>query len=161
MSRYELYNEKQAEFLGFYNGSRLLEKGEIIIFQGEKFFLSELITSSEGYSRANVWPTIINLQIDNENPRLLSWLRKNLTGMTVKLKGDKRCVRGKVINYWPGMRNTPAGDSDNLKNLPDKLVYEMVPRRIELLTLQADDLRLMDLTDFHTIELLGKDRDRP
>lgn len=160
MSRYELYNEKQAEFLGFYNSARLLEKGEVITFQGEKFYISELIIRSESNIRAIVWPAIIYLPMDIENLKLLSWLQKNLIGMTIRLTGDKRCIKGKVINFWPGMRSTPSDDRLKLNKMPKNSAAEAVPRRLELLTLQADDLKLIDLTDFHMIELLGNDEAR-
>ncbi len=153
MSVYELFNEKTAKFLGLYLSDKMLEKGDVIAFQGEDFFVSDLIIPSDRKLRVAVWPAKIKLPIDIEDLRLLHWIQQNLIGLKIRLSKDKYSIEGKVINYWPGIRFMPP---NNLKpgKRPEAFYTEEFPSRLEFLTLGPDNQRVIDLLDFSMIEIL-------
>ena len=155
MDEYELFNEKTAEFSGLYLSDKMLEKGDVITFQGENYFVSNLIIPSDSKLRVAVWPAKIYIPKDIEDLRLLHWIQQNLIGLKIRLSNDKNSIEGKVINYWPGIRFMPP---DNLKpgERPETFYAEEFPSRLEFLTLGPDNPTIIDLLDYTMIEILSK-----
>jgi len=155
MHEYELFNEKTAEFLGPYLSDKMLEKGDILTFQRENYFVSHLMIPSDGKLRVAVWPVKIYLPGDIEDLQLLNWIKQNLIGMKIRLSNDKNSIEGKVINYWPRIRFVPP---DNLKpdERPETFYAEELPGRLEILSLGPDNPTMIDLPTFSMIEILGK-----
>ena len=154
MNEYELFNEKTAEFFGTYLGDKMLEKCDVLTFQGENYFVFNLMIPSDGKLRIAVWPAKINLPGDIEDLRLLHWIQQNLIGLKIKISNNKNCIEGEVINYWPGIRFLP---SDNLKpnERPETYFAEEYPSRLEILSLEPDNPTMIDLLSFTMIEILG------
>jgi hypothetical protein len=155
MEEYELFNEKTAEFFGTYLSDKMLEKGDVITFQGKNYFVSNLMILKDRKLRIAVWPAKINLPGDIEDLQLLNWIKKNLVGMKIRLSNNKNSIEGKVINYWPRIRFIPP---DNLKpdERPETFYAEELPGRLEILSPGPDDLTMIDLPTFSMIEILGK-----
>lgn len=154
MSEYELFNEKTAELLGPYLSDKMLEKRDVIVFQGENFFVSNLMIPSNHKLRVAVWPAKINLPKDIGDLRLLHWIQLNLIGLKIRISNDKNSIEGKVINYWPRIRFMPP---DNLKpgEIPETFYAEEFPSRLEILSLVPDNPTMIDLLNFSMIEILG------
>jgi hypothetical protein len=74
--------------------------------------------------------------------------------MKIKLSNDKDSIEGRVINYWPGIRNM---DPANLKSgeRPVNPDAESFPGRLEFLTLGPGNPAMIDLLDFSMIEILN------
>ena len=155
MSEYELFNEKTAEFLGRYLSDKMLEKSDVIVFQEENFFVSNLIILSDRKLRVAVWLAKINLPGDIEDLRLLHWVQQNLIGLKIRISNDKSSIEGMVINYWPGIRYMPP---DNLKpnERPETYYAEEYPSRLEILSIEPDNPTMIDLLRFSMIEIIGK-----
>lgn len=155
MNEYELFNEKNAAFAGPYFSDKMLEKGDVITFQGESYIVSDLMMPENRKLRVAVWPARINLPDDIEDLRLLRWIQQNLIGMKIKLSNDKDSIEGRVINYWPGIIRDmePA----NLKpgERPVNPDAESFPGRLEFLTLGPGNPAMIDLLDFSMIEILN------
>jgi hypothetical protein len=155
MNEYEVINEKTAEFIGHYLSDKILEIGDVIIFQGVNYFVTNLITPSDRKIRVAVWPVIIYLPSDFDDLRLLRWIQKNIIGMKIKISNEESSTEGVVINYWPKISFVPL---DNLKSneSPKDLMYaEEFPGRLEILSLGPDDPTMIDLLDFSVMEILG------
>jgi hypothetical protein len=155
MNEYELFNEKPIEFLGPYLSDKMLEKGDVITFHDENFFVSNLIIPSDRKLIVTVWPAKIYLPGDIEDLRLLRWIQQNLIGMKIRISNDKSSIEGMVINYWPGIRYMP---SNNLKpnERPQYYYAEEYPGRLEILSIEPDNPTMIDLLRFSMIEILGK-----
>jgi len=154
MSEYEISNEKTAEFLGPYSSNKMLEKGDVINFQGENFFVTNLMIPSDRKLRIAVWPAKINLPGDIEDLRLLHWIQQNIIGLKIRISNNKNSIEGKVVNYWPGIRFMP---SNNLKpnERPETYYAEEYPGRLEILSIEPDNPTMIDLLSFSMIEILG------
>jgi len=154
MNEYELFNEKTAEFLGPYLNDKMLEKGDVITFQGENYFVSNLMILKDCKLRIAVWPAKINLPGDIEDLRLLHWIQQNIIGLKIRISNNKNSIEGKVVNYWPGIRFMP---SNNLKpnERPETYYAEEYPGRLEILSIEPDNPTMIDLLSFSMIEILG------
>jgi len=154
MNKYELFNEKTAEFLGSYSSDKMLEKGDVLTFQGDKYFVVNLMIPSERILRIAVWPAKINLPGDIEDLRLLHWIQQNIIGLKIRISNNKNSIEGEVISYWPGIRFVP---SDNLKSneRPETYYAEEYPSRLEILSIEPNNPTMIDLLSFSIIEILG------
>jgi hypothetical protein len=154
MNDYELFNEKTTEFISPYLSDKMLERGDIITFQGENYFVFNLLMPKDRKLIVAVWPVKIYLPGDIEDLRLLNWIQKNLKGMKIRLSNDKGSIEGVVINYWPGIRVIPP---DNLRSgkKPETFYAEEFPCRLEFLTLGPDNPTMIDLLDYTMIEILS------
>jgi hypothetical protein len=56
----------------------MLEKGDVITFKGENFFVSALMIPSDRKLRIFVWTAKINLPNAIEDLRLLHWIEMNV-----------------------------------------------------------------------------------
>jgi len=155
MSEYELFNEKRAEFIGPYLSDKMLEKGDVITFQGENYFVTNLMILKDSKLRIAVWPAKINLPGDIEDLQLLNWIKQNLIGMKIRLSNNKNSIEGKVINYWPRIRFIPP-DNLKLNERPETFYAEELPGRLEILSPGPDDPTMIDFPAFSMIEILGK-----
>ena len=154
VNEYEIFNEKTAEFTGLYSSDKMLEKCDIIKFQGENYIVSNLIIPSDRKLRVAVWPSKIKLPIDIEDHRFLHWIQQNLIGLRIRLSNDKNSIEGKVIDYWPGKRFMPP-DYPGSGERTETFYAEEFPLRLEILSLGPDDPSIIDLLDFSIIEILG------
>jgi len=147
MNKYELFNEKTAEFLGPYSSDKMLEKGDVITFQGKNYFVFNLMIPSDGKLRVAVWPTKISLPGDLGNLRLFHWIQKSLTGLKVKIYSDYTIIKGIVINDL----------TVNLKpeERPETFYDEELPWGLEILPPESDRPITIDLLSFSIIEILG------
>jgi len=155
MSEYEVFNEKTAEFLSPYLSDKMLEKGNVITFQAENYFVSNLMIPKDRKLRVTVWPAKIHLPRDIEDLRLLHWIQQNLIGLKIRISNDKSSIEGMVINYWPGIRYMPP---DNLKpnERPETYYAEEYPSRLEILSIEPNNPTMIDLLRFSMIEIIGK-----
>ena len=132
----------------------MLEKGDVITFQGENYFVSNLMILKDCKLRIAVWPAKINLPGDIEDLRLLHWIQQNIIGLKIRISNNKNSIEGKVVNYWPGIRFMP---SNNLKpnERPETYYAEEYPGRLEILSIEPDNPTMIDLLSFSMIEILG------
>lgn len=154
VNEYEIFNEKTAEFTGLYLSDKMLEKCDIITFQGENYIVSDLIIPSDRKLRVAVWPSKIKLPIDIEDHRFLHWIQQNLIGLKIRLSNDKNSIEGRVIDYWPGKRFIPP-DFPGSGERTETFFAEEFPLRLEILSLGPDDPSIIDLLDFSVIEIIG------
>jgi len=147
MNKYELFNEKTAEFLGSYLSDKMLEKGDVITFQGKNYFVFNLMIPSDGKLRVAVWPAKISLPWDLGNLGLFHWIQKSLTGLKVKISNDYTIIKGIVINDL----------TVNLKpeERPETFYDEELPWGLEILPPESDRPITIDLLSFSIIEILG------
>ena len=144
MNEYELFNEKTAESRGPYLSDTMLEKNDVITFQGENYFVSNLLIPKDQKLIVAVWPAKIYLPGDIENPRLLRWLQENLIGMKIRLSNNKGSIKGTVIDLWPDIKSVP---SRNLKSVESSEAFhtEDYSGRREFLILWIDNPAIIDL----------------
>lgn len=155
MNQYELFCKKSSIYLGSHSSHKGHKKGDVLKFKGKYYIITDLIFWTERIFRANVWPAIIWLKQDLQDPSLLHWLQKNLVGLRISLVGDKKVVEGEVIDFWPGIRSI----SSKMINLDERkvtLFAEEFPDRIELLSLLSDDANYVDLVDYDSLQVLSK-----
>jgi len=147
MNKYELFNEKTARFLGSYLSDKMFEKGDVLTFQGEDYFVFNLMIPSDGKLRVAVWPAKISLPWDLGNLRLFHWIQKSLTGLKVKISNDYTIIKGIVINDL----------TVNLKpeERPETFYDEELPWGLEILPPESDRPITIDLLSFSIIEILG------
>jgi len=147
MNKYELFNEKTAEFLGSYLSDKMLEKGDVITFQGKNYFVFNLMIPSDGKLRVAVWPAKISLPWDLGNLRLFHWIQQSLTGLKVKISNEYTIIKGIVINDL----------TVNLKpeERPETFYDEELPWGLEILPPESDRPITIDLLSFSIIEILG------
>jgi hypothetical protein len=156
MNEYELLNEKTGEFIGTYLSGRMLERGDIITFSGENYFVFNLMIPEDRKLRISVWQAKISLPGDIKDLRLLRWIQKNLIGMKIRLSNDKSSIEGVVNNYWPRISFVPPENRMTDERSDDLMYAEELPGRLEILFLGPDNPDIVDLLDYKMIEILGE-----
>jgi hypothetical protein len=155
MNHYELFCKKYSRCLGSHLSDIRLKKGDVIKFKAKYYIIADLAFRTEGKIRVDVWPSIIRLRKDLQDPMLLHWLQKNLLGLRIRLVGDKNTIEGEVIDFWPGIRIVSQERFDSGKK-PEALYAEAFPDRMELLSILLDNPVFVELSDFNFLQIMGR-----
>lgn len=154
MTDYLLFNEKIGAFIGLYSSDKMLERGEIINFQGDNYLITNLMVPCNKKLRISVWPSVIHIPDDLEDSRLLHWIQQYLKGLKIRISDSKTSFEGKVTGYWSGIKMLPPlyikTSQESVINCTD--IY---PKKMEILSIGSSNQTMIDLLDYKVMEILG------